>query len=63
MPLNYDLNNIASSLKHFNPTKREFLLGLSNYGYKAVQTYYSSALWKTNAPSEILYDLFKNHKW
>lgn len=35
---------------------------MSQYGYKAVQTYYDATLWKTNAPPEVLYDLFKAHK-
>jgi hypothetical protein len=28
-----------------------------------VQTYYNSKLWKTNAPPEILYDIFKSYKY
>lgn len=28
-----------------------------------MQTYYNSKLWKTNAPPEILYDIFKSYKY
>ncbi len=31
-------------------------------GYKAIQTYYNAKQWKTNAPPEVLYDLFKAFK-
>ena len=34
------------------------MFAINQYGYKAVQTYYNSKLWKTNAPPEILYDIF-----
>jgi len=63
IPLNYDLNFICSSLKHHNPSKKEFVRALDQYGYQAVQTYYNAKLWKTNAPPDVLYDLFKAHKW
>jgi hypothetical protein len=39
------------------------MFAINQYGYKAVQTYYNSKLWKTNAPPEILYDIFKAYKW
>lgn len=39
------------------------MFAINQYGYKAVQTYYNSKLWKTNAPPEILYDIFKSYKW
>lgn len=61
-PLAYDITFITSSLKHGNLSKKEFLYGLSQHGYKASQTYYSSKLWKTDAPPDIIYDLFKVHK-
>ena len=35
---------------------------MNQLGYKAVQTYYSSKLWKTNAPPEVIYDIFKAYK-
>ena len=63
VPLNYDLNFIASSLRVHNPSKQQFLYALSQYGYSAVQTYYSGKLWKTDAPPEVLYDLFKRFKY
>ena len=39
------------------------MFAINQYGYKAVQTYYNSKLWKTNAPPEVLYDIFKSYKW
>lgn len=35
-PLAFDVTFIASSLKHITIPKREFVYGLSQYGYKAV---------------------------
>lgn len=61
-PLNYDLSYISASLKVQNPSKKEFMYAMNQLGYKAVQTYYSSKLWKTNAPPEQLYDIFKVYK-
>ena len=62
MPLNYDVNFLCSSLKSPNPGKQEFVYALSQLGYKAVQTYYQSKQWKTDAPPEVLYDIFKAYK-
>jgi tRNA (guanine26-N2/guanine27-N2)-dimethyltransferase len=61
-PLSFDLNFIASSLKSMNPGKAQFMYAMNQLGYKAVQTYYSSKLWKTNAPPHVLYDIFKVFK-
>lgn len=62
IPLNYDINFISSSLRMQNPSKKEFMYAMNQLGYKAVQTYYNSKLWKTDAPPDVLYDLFKAHK-
>lgn len=63
VPLNYDINYICSSLRMQNPNKKEFIYAMNQIGYKAVQTYYNSKLWKTNAPPDVLYDVFKVHKY
>lgn len=61
-PLNYDVNYIASSLRCINPSKKEFVFAVNELGYRAIQTYYNSDQWKTNAPPEVLYDIFKVYK-
>lgn len=35
-PLAFDITYLASSLRHITIPKREFVYGLSQYGYKAV---------------------------
>ena len=62
IPLNYDFNYLCSNLKTPNPDKRAFVYAMRQLGYNAVQTYYNSALWKTDAPPEVLYDVFKVFK-
>lgn len=62
----YDMVKMAKSIRIHNPSKKEFLFGLSQLGYTAVQTYYSAEMWKTNAPPEALYKVlasFKNHTY
>ena len=44
-----------------NPTKKQIYSAFSSLGYKLCQTYYSGDLWKTDAPPEVVYDIFK--KW
>ena len=65
VPLNYDLSMMASNLRVHNPSKAQFLYAMSQLGHKAVQTYYSADLWKTDAPPEALYRVlakFKQHE-
>mmetsp|Transcript_14412 Transcript_14412/g.24569 ORF Transcript_14412/g.24569 Transcript_14412/m.24569 type:complete len:126 (+) Transcript_14412:1339-1716(+) len=45
-----------------NPDKREFVFALSQLGYKAVQTYYNSDNWKTDAPPEVIYEVLRAYK-
>ena len=35
---------------------------MNQLGYKALQTYYSPKLWKTDAPPEVIYDIVKSYK-
>ena len=62
-PLNYDYNYICSTLKMHNPDKREFIFAMSQLGYNAVQTYYNSDNWKTDAPPEVIYDVLRAYKY
>lgn len=62
IPLNYDITYISASLKAPNPAKKEFMFTMKQLGYNAVQTYYNAKQWKTDAPPEVLYDLFKVFK-
>ena len=35
---------------------------MKKLGYNAIQTYYNPKYWKTDAPPEVLYDVFKAYK-
>lgn len=59
-PLSYDFNHIQSELKVHNPKKSQLIAAFRSVDYMAVQTYYSPKLYKTNAPPEVVYDIFKS---
>jgi hypothetical protein len=42
--------------------KSEIVAGFNSLNYDVVQTYYDHNLWKTNAPPEAVYDIFKHLK-
>ena len=56
------MSQVCSNLKVANPTKAQLIAGFKSLNYKAVQTYYDPNLWKTNAPPEVWYDIFKSFK-
>ena len=58
-PLSYDVSHIASILKTENPPKAKLIAAFRSLGYLAAQTYYTPKLYTTNAPPEVLYDIFK----
>ena len=60
-PLSYNFQDVASNLRATNPSKKQVYSAFSSLGYKLCQTYYSGDLWKTDAPPEVIYDIFK--KW
>lgn len=45
-----------------NPSKSEIIAGFRSLNYPLCQTYYDSNLWKTTAPPEVIYDIFKSWK-
>jgi len=45
-----------------NMQKKEVIAGFRSLGYLVGQTYYNHTLWKTNAPPEAIYDIFKQYK-
>ena len=45
-----------------NPSKKQIYSAFSSLNYKLCQTYYSGALWKTDAPPEVVYDIYKKFK-
>jgi len=45
-----------------NPTLREITAGFSSLEYRIAQTYYEPTLWKTDAPPEVVYEIFKAYK-
>jgi tRNA (guanine26-N2/guanine27-N2)-dimethyltransferase len=61
-PLSYELSHIASTLKIHNPRKGQLFAAFNSLGYLLRQTYYDSKLFKTNAPPEVIYDIFKAWK-
>lgn len=60
--MSFDLSMICSNLKCENPTKNQVLAGFKSLGFKVCQTYYNPDLWKTDAPPEAVYDIFKQFK-
>ena len=58
-PLSYHFNQVSSNLKCINPTKLEVIAAFLSLNYKIGQTYYDPDLWKTDAPPEAVYDIFK----
>lgn len=62
MPLSYDLSSIASTFKVSNPRKGQLVAAFNSLDYMLTQTYYEAKLFKTNAPPEVIYDIFKQWK-
>lgn len=61
-PLSYEFSHIVSTLKAVNPRKGQILAAFNSLGYMVAQTYYDPKLFKTNAPPEVVYDIFKAWK-
>jgi tRNA (guanine26-N2/guanine27-N2)-dimethyltransferase len=62
VPLNYDLANVASHVKTPCPKKQEIYTAFKSLGHEITQTYYDPKLFKTTAPPEVIYDVFKAFK-
>ena len=60
-PLNFNLHDVCSTIRAQNPEKKKIHAAFASLNYKLCQTYYSGELWKTDAPPEAIYDIFK--KW
>lgn len=58
-PLSYDFTKVSKDIGSLNPSKKEIIAGFRSLDYMVNQTYYNPDLWKTNAPPEIVYDIFK----
>ena len=61
-PLSYELSQVASTFKVGNPRKTQLLAAFNSLGYLLTQTYYDPKLFKTNAPPEVIYDIFRAWK-
>lgn len=61
-PLSFNFSMMCSSLSSSNMDKRQFVYAMNKTGHKVIQTYYSPTQWKTDAPPEIIYDVFKAFK-
>lgn len=62
VPLSFDLSQVASNIRVENPKKPSVIAAFRSLEYKVCQTYYNPDLWKTNAPPEAVYDIFKQYK-
>lgn len=62
VPLNYDLANVCSHVRVECPKKKDINTAFSSLGYSLTQTYYDPKLFKTDAPPEAIYDIFKQYK-
>ena len=60
-PLSFNLADVCSNIRAFNPQKEKIHSAFSSLGFKLCQTYYDGDLWKTDAPPDAVYDIFK--KW
>jgi len=60
--LSYELSHIASTFKVANPRKGQLIAAFNSVGYMLTQTYYEAKLFKTNAPPEAIYGIFKAWK-
>lgn len=54
--------NICSHLKAECPRKNEIEHAFKSVGHSLTQTYYDPKLFKTTAPPETIYDIFKSFK-
>ena len=61
-PLSYSLSEVASTIRSVNPTKKQISSAFASLGFKSCQTFYNGELWKTDAPPEAVYDIFKKFK-
>lgn len=62
VPLSYEFSHIVSTFKVSNPRKNQLMAAFNSLGYLITQTYYEPKLFKTNAPPEVVYDIFKAWK-
>ena len=62
VPLSYELSNISSTFKVANPRKGQLVAAFNSLDYMLTQTYYEAKLFKTNAPPDVIYDIFKQWK-
>jgi len=60
-PLSFNLPDVCSTIRAVNPQKEKIYAAFASLGYRVCQTYYDGDLWKTDAPPEAVYDIFK--KW
>ena len=61
-PLNFNLHDVCSTIRAQNPQKKQIHSAFASLNFKLCQTYYSGDLWKTDAPPEVVYDIFKQWK-
>ena len=61
-PLNFNLHDVCSTIRAQNPRKEQIHAAFESLNFNLCQTYYNGDLWKTDAPPEAVYDIFKKFK-
>ena len=60
-PLSFSVHDVCSTIRAQNPRKEQVHAAFKSLNFRLCQTYYNGDLWKTDAPPEAVYDIFK--KW
>lgn len=61
-PLSLDFDRLISEVKAESLSKKQIYSSFKSLGYDLAQTYYRPSLFKTNAPHQVVYDIFKSWK-
>jgi len=59
-PLSIDVSHIQAEIKCPAFKRKKVINSIASLGFKCVQTYYNPNLWKTDAPLQAFYDVYKS---
>ncbi|KAL4497407.1 hypothetical protein ABPG73_020504 [Tetrahymena malaccensis] len=62
IPLGYNFEHLSKMMKTTVPGKKKIFSAIKSLNYSIEQTYLNPAIYKTNAPSEIVFDVVRNWK-
>ncbi|KAL4509900.1 hypothetical protein ABPG72_010093 [Tetrahymena utriculariae] len=62
IPLGYNFEHLSKMMKTTVPSKKKIFSAIKSLNYSIEQTYLNPAIYKTNAPSEIVFDVVRNWK-